>query len=79
MNLNDYVILSQINFNIDINKFDINDIKNICFEKNIFCHRYIFILKAKKMICFYFQKKYMNYLLKQAVFLKKNIIIIKEI
>ena len=34
--INDYVTLSQIIYNIDLNKFDINDIKNICFEKNLF-------------------------------------------
>ena len=36
MNLNYYVILSQINLNIDINKFDINDIKIYALKKIFF-------------------------------------------
>ena len=46
--INDYVTLSQIIYNIDLNKYDIHDIKNICFEENLFLPLIYIYFKSKE-------------------------------
>ena len=57
IDLNDYVTLSQIIIKLDINKFDINDIKNVCIEKNIFLPLIYIFFKSKEDDLFSLIKK----------------------
>ena len=57
INHNDYITLSQIIININLNTFDINEIKDICYKKNIFFPLIYIYFKSNKDDLFLLIKK----------------------